>query len=86
MDTKNEKAILKKEIKMAKGCACIEIERKNLEIAIDKEYRYVKPKVILNFYENLDFEHFCNLVLNCKCFDKNMDPNYINPTTLINAL
>lgn len=86
MDPKIEQIISKKEKKMAKGCVCTETERKKLELYVDRDFWNVKPKVILNFYENLDFDHFCKLVLNCKCFDKNVDPNYINPTTLINAL
>lgn len=57
--------------KMAKGCACIEIEREKLEIEIDKEYRFVKPySFILDFYEQRDQKYYYNLVENCKCFDK----------------
>lgn len=54
--------------KIAKGCACVEIEREKLEI--DKEYRFVKPTVILDFYEQRDMEYYYNLVDNCKCFEK----------------
>lgn len=62
--------LLNKENKMAKGCACIEIEREKLEIEIDKEYRFVKPSFILDFYEQRDQKYYYNLVENCKCFDK----------------
>lgn len=86
MDPKVEKIISTIEKKMLKGCWCIEAERKKLEIYVDKDFWRVKPKGILQFYEDLDLKHFCDLVLNCKCFDKNVDANYINPTTLINIL